>query len=300
MFTGKGGVGKTTVAAAFAQSCARMGKRTLLMQINAKDKVGAMFGVDRIGDEITQISDDLYAVAATPKSAMREYALMTLRVKVIYKAVFENKIIRAFLRAIPGINELVLLGKAYFHTIVETEGDHLKWDMVVVDAPATGHGIFFLQIPGVITSILSSGPMYDEAQNMLDTIRNPSITSINIVTLAEDLPVNESVMLFETATGELEVPVDYVIVNRVLAPIFSPQERQVFEVTHQTGDSIVDGLIDAARFRAHRIAMQDKYIAEVKERIPRPSIQIPFRFEPVMREEALNDFGDILRREVEK
>ena len=108
-FTGKGGVGKTTISSAFALSCARRGQRTLLIEVNTQDRVSSMFGSDVVGTEIQEVEDNLYAVNSTPEASIEEYAMMMLRVRIVYKAVFENRIIQSFLKAIPGLPELVNL-----------------------------------------------------------------------------------------------------------------------------------------------------------------------------------------------
>jgi len=277
-FTGKGGVGKTTVASAFALSCAQRGEKTLLVEINTRDKVSRMFGSSEIGTDIIEVEDNLYAVDVTPEAAMEEYAMMMLRVRIVYKAVFENRIVRAFLRAIPGLNELVMLGKAYFHAI-EEEGDGHRWDKVVVDAPATGHGIFFLQIPSVITSILSSGHMYDEAKKMLDVLGDGEVTALNFVTLPEEMPVNETLMLHQTAVEQLDLPLGWVVINGIYPEVFDADEAETVERLHaaEPGEPL-GGLVDAASFRIERTRIQKRYMQELADALPLPRARLPFIF----------------------
>ena len=273
-FTGKGGVGKTTVASAFAYSCAKRGMRTLLLEINTKDKVSLMFGSEEVGSEIVEIEDNLFAANVTPSAAMEEYALMMLKVRIVYKAVFENRIIQSFLKAIPGLPELVMLGKAYFHAVEKT-GARYTWDMVVVDAPATGHGLFFLQIPQVITSILSSGHMFEEAQEIRKVMSDPSFTALNIVTLPEEMPVNETKMLYEVASTKLNVPLGFVVANGIYAPLFDEGELAVLP---EPADAHEQALFDAARFRVQRSALQQKYLAELYDATPLPVAKFPYVF----------------------
>jgi len=287
LFSGKGGVGKSTIASAFALSCARRGERTLLMEMNTQDKVSAMFGVDTVGTEITEIEPNLFAVNVTPAAAMEEYAVMMLKVRVIYRAIFENRIMRAFLRAIPGLNELVMLGKAYFHVTEEENGRHV-WDKIVLDAPATGHGIFLLQIPNVIMSILSSGHMFEEAQKISDLMRDPKITVLNLVTLAEEMPVNETAMLHDRVSQEIGMPMGVVIANGLYGRQFSEEELSLLEAAQKdVREPAVSRMIDAARFRVQRANLQEKYLHEIDETIKLPRIDVPFVFVPQMNSEAL-------------
>lgn len=274
LFTGKGGVGKTTVASAFAYSCANAGERTLLIEINSQDKVSSMFGSAHVGTEITEIEDNLYAVNCTPASAMEEYALMMLRVRIVYKAVFENRIIQSFLAAIPGLNELVMLGKAYYHAI-EKENDRYVWDKVVVDMPATGHGLFFLQIPEVITSILSSGHMFDEAQNILRVLTDETFTMLNIVTLPEEMPVNETKMLYESAQEKLGVALGFVVANGIYPRRFTAEEIALLD---NPQDDHQRAVFAAARFRHARCELQQRYLKELYTATPLPVAEFPYVF----------------------
>jgi len=286
-------VGKTTVASAFALSCAKRGMKTLLMQVNAKDRIGAIFNQDPIGEEMVELGPNLYCVNSTPASAMREYALMTLKIKIIYRAVFENKIVQSFLNAIPGISELVLLGKAYYHAAVEKRGKKRRWDIVVLDAPATGHGIFLLKIPSVVTSIIESGHMFEEAERMKAMLEDPEFTSVNIVTLLEDLPINESKMLSETLQEELNIAVDYIFANKVLSNPFTEEEENTLHRLEDS-DTLLDSLFQSARFHGARVASQKKYADILKEKIDCFTIEIPYFFDGADRAEQIEKISKII------
>lgn len=301
LFSGKGGVGKTTVASAFALSCAQRGERTLLMELNTKDKVSSMFGASRVGTEIVEIEDNLFAVNVTPDAAMEEYALMMLKVRVVYKAVFQNRIMKAFLKAIPGINELVMLGKAYYHVIEEHEDGSPVWDKVIVDAPATGHGIFLFRIPGVITDILSSGHMFEEAKRILDVLRDPKTTALSLITLPEEMPVNETKMLHDTVVNELKIPIGAVIANAVYPPKFSAEQRAVIGEARSDVKpaSIVGNLLDAANFRSMRVDMQQRYCQEIQDDIDLPYVELPFYFVERLDFQSLKDMAARLEAQLE-
>ena len=282
LFSGKGGVGKTTMASSFALSCARRGDKTLLLELDVKDKASSLFGATDIDFEIREIEDNLYASNVTPWEAMKEYALMVLKIKLIYKAVFENRVVRNFLRVIPGLNELVMLGKAYYHATETDDTGRPVWDKVVVDAPATGHGIFFLKIPAVITDVISSGLMYDEAERILELLQDPSRTGIVLVTLAEDMPVNETLMLSDVLREEMKLPVACVVANAIYRPLFDDTQSQWIDVARDEveGDdeSMVSGFLEAARFRNDRVGMQQDYLQRLRTDGDWPLIEIPHYF----------------------
>ncbi len=301
LFSGKGGVGKTTLASAFAYSCARRGKKTLLIELNVKDRLSALFGSIEVGTDIVEVEQNLYAVNITPQTAMEEYALMMLRVRMIYRAVFENRVVSSFLKVIPGLNELVMLGKAHYHATELDEQGRKVWDMVVVDAPATGHGIFFLRIPTVITSIIESGPMFSEAKKMEDFIRDPKECALNLVTLPEEMPVNETLMLRDVVREELKVPVGFVTANCVYEPLFDDREMGWVE---QTGEDTFEepetqGFIDAARFRTQRVRMQRPYINRLAEEVDAPMVRVPYYFTERFDFQTIRKIADDLDRQLE-
>ncbi|WP_158542565.1 ArsA family ATPase [Lujinxingia litoralis] len=310
LFSGKGGVGKTTLAAAFALSCARRGERTLLMELNVKGKISSLFGADGVDHEIREVDDNLFAVNVTPAAAMREYALMILKIKLVYRAVFENRLVSSFLKVIPGLNELVMLGKAYYHVIEEHPDGSPVWDKIIVDAPATGHGIFFLRIPSVITGLVKSGLMFEEAQRILDLLQDPKRTALNLVTLAEDMPVNETLELAKVVRQEMGVPVGCVMANAVYRPLFDGAESAYIDQAHDElqqradqGDARADAhptraFLEAARFRNARVAMQQEYLDVLRQQADAPLVEVPFYFHDRMSFATIAEIAEHLASEL--
>ena len=136
VIAGKGGVGRTTVAAALARAATRNGKRVLLAQTNAPERLGRLLGLTRpIGPEVSSAGDGLDVVNMRPKEALHEYGVMLLRYEPIYRAVFENKPMRSFLGAFPGLDYWTMLGKAWWHT-TERENGRAKYGLVMSWASA--------------------------------------------------------------------------------------------------------------------------------------------------------------------
>ena len=160
---GKGGVGKTTVSAALALAAVKAGKRVLVAQCNAKDRMGRLLSVDPIGPQIRQVAPGLDAVNMEPQAALEEYGLMVLKVRALYKLVFENRFVSAFLRGTPGLEAWAMLGKAQHHALEQVHGQD-RYDLVIVDAPATGHGLDLLRVPKVIVHVAPPGLLRREAE----------------------------------------------------------------------------------------------------------------------------------------
>ncbi len=282
--TGKGGVGKTVISAAMACAYAEQGKRVLLMQLNATDRLGKMYDMPPIGSQITPLAPNIFAVNTTPADSLREYALMILKVRAIYRAVFENRVVAKLLRVMPGLPELTMLGKAYFHEQQEVDGEK-HWDVVIIDAPATGHGMFLLQIPQVITSALNSGRMADESQRMLDLLEDKERTCVNLITLAEEMPVNETIELRRQIADQFDMRIGAIIANAVLPRQFDDGDAELTSemlTKHGTEADDLGSLMSAALFRDRRCDLQARYLRKLRRELDAPVVEVPFYFDTLI------------------
>ena len=275
---GKGGVGRSTVAAAIASACARRGKRTLLYQANATDRHGAYFGKGALGPSLAELGPNLWGINTTPAEALHEYGLMILKFEKVYQMVFENRITKAFLRAIPGLDDYAILGKAWFHTTEEKRGRPV-WDTVVFDMPASGHSMSMLRIPWVILETVPDGPLTRDARTVQTLLRDPLRTAAVLVTLAEEMPVMEASEL-AAKIGALGVQPARVIVNQV-APDHFPAGSPAARVTDALAKTpptapLLAALSSHAELARGRRALCERYLAEAARLIPAPVRQLPF------------------------
>jgi anion-transporting ArsA/GET3 family ATPase len=256
---GKGGVGRTTVAAAFAAAAARRGKRVLVAQTKSKERLSHLFGIPSVGPELTRVRDRLWAVNMTPLVALREYGTMVLRSEFIAKQVLENKVSRAFLHAVPGIDDYSMLGKVWYHTTETEDGDRPKWDLCILDGPATGHLITMLQIPQAILDAVPEGPLTRPASATLSLLRDPARSAMVIVTLAEDLPSNEAVELAARNQATVKMPLGPLVVNQLYPPRFvtgpSAQALHSFGEKDLDGDAPLAPMLTTARTAQRRVAI---------------------------------------------
>lgn len=281
--TGKGGVGKSTISAAMALAAAKRGKRTLVIELNTKERISRLFGKPPVGNDIRLIYPNLWAVNITPDAALKEYVLMKLRFEIVYKAVFENRFVRQFLKVIPGLNDLVLIGKAWFHEQEKDRHGRPVYDFIVIDAPATGHGLFLLRLPQVIINVVRSGPMYDECKAMLDLLQDPKRTALNLITLTEEMPVNETLELKKALDTELDVPLGYLIANCIYPRVFGPNNAKLIEKLlqgHRRRDDLSGRLLSAGLFRYQRCNLQGSYLGLLERKVGLPIIEVPYAFEP--------------------
>ena len=299
--TGKGGVGKTTVSVMQALALAASGKRVLLMEFNTSGRVSAALGLPDVGPELTQVRDNLWVVNTTPADALREYALLILRIKALYRAVFENRVVDKLLRVMPGLPELTMLGKAFYHEGEVVDG-RPRFDTIILDAQATGHGMFLLQIPQVITRALGSGHMAEQARAMLGLLEDPERTIVNLVTLAEEMPVHETIEMAASLRESFRVRIGYVIVNAVLTEWFDAQDRAALDAARNAED-LPDGLrnlLDGTYAHDRRRAMQLRYMDTLRDAIDAPQLVVPFIHDALTSPEVLAPAGEAMLRDARR
>jgi anion-transporting ArsA/GET3 family ATPase len=279
--TGKGGVGKTTVSAALARALAGRGKRVLIAMCNAKERISSMFASDLVGTEIARVAERIWAVNMDPQLAFEEYGRMILKVPALYRVVFQNKYVRSFLPAVPGLSDWAMLGKAWYHTTErDPKGGH-RFDIVLFDAPATGHGLDMLRVPKVIIEVVPPGVLRRDAETAWRMFTNPRETAVLVVTLPEETPVTETLKLIETIRHELELPLGVLAVNGVLSPLFSEAERAELVKIQTIGKptSAAESAVHAAARRAVQEQLQATSLARLSAGPRLPRVVLPYLFE---------------------
>jgi anion-transporting ArsA/GET3 family ATPase len=275
--SGKGGVGRTTVAAALARAAADAGKRVLIAQAAGAERLGRLFGrFGPIGTAVTPLAPGIDAVNMTPQSALHEYGLMVLRSELVYRALFENRAVRGFLAAIPGLDSYAMLGKAWWHT-TELVGKNPRYDLVLLDGPASGHASLMLRIPEAILEAMPKGPLSKDARLMRDLLSDPEQSALVIVTLPEDLPASETVELATAARTTFKVPLAPLIVNAVPSDALSGPDADAVlaAIAPPTGDAALDATLGlATSLRAHR-RVADQVLARLARDPGLPIVTLP-------------------------
>lgn len=223
---GKGGVGRTLVASAIALRAAAQGHRTLLLEANAPDNAARYLGVDPSIDEPREVLDNLWLCRMTPAGALKEYALMVLRFKALYGLVFENRLVKYFLRSIPSLAEFTMMGKTWYHSTETLPDGSPRYTRIVLDAPATGHAVTLLSLSRVVADTVPSGIMKTAAEKMAALIEAPSASCLHLVATPEEMPVNEAIELAAAQRTRLRMASGLAVINRRLAPLVSEAEAQ--------------------------------------------------------------------------
>jgi anion-transporting ArsA/GET3 family ATPase len=275
ILSGKGGVGRTTVAAALARAAVHAGKRVLVAQMDSPERLGRLLGhAGGIGSEVTPVSEGLDAVNMTTKAAMRQYGLMVLRYEAIYRTIFENKAVQGFLAAVPGLDAYAMLGKTWWHTTEQADG-RPRYDLVILDGPASGHTATMLRIPQAITEAMPKGPLAKDAVAMNALFRDPARAAFVIVTLAEDLPARETSELARIVRDSLHLPLGPLVVNGL--PPAGPGKAEVRAVLERapTGDAALDATLAGASLLAARRHEAEQVLETLRTDPGLPMIELP-------------------------
>ncbi len=215
--TGKGGVGKSTVALALGLAAAQQGRRTIVCEVSSQEHTSRVFHRAEVGFHEVEMADNLWAISIDPDQAMREYVLLQLKVRAMRDLLFRSRIFTYLAAATPGLRELVTIGKIWEVAQPDRKVKKgRKYDLVIVDAPATGAGVGFLQTPRTFANIARVGPIKAQAEALEAFIVNHRKTGVAIVALPEEMPVNETVALERQLSEEVDVAVDRVYMNGAL------------------------------------------------------------------------------------
>ncbi len=299
---GKGGVGRTTVACALAVLAARLGKRVLLAQTRSKNSLRELFGVERDFSEVAPVRDNLWAVNMTPESSLREYGMMVMHSSFLYRQVFERDVVRAFLRAVPGLYDYAMLGKTWFHT-TEQVGGRPRFDLVILDGPATGHVLTLLRIPKVILDTVPEGPLTGPARDNWSLLTDPKRCLTVLTTLAEDLPVTETLQL-SRGLAELGLPRGPIVVNRLYPPRLSSDLPklgfdELLRSDSALADPVLGPVLRAARLHRHRAQLNEQHVQRLHRELPLPQLHLPYLFGESFGQAALDELADRLEGQVE-
>jgi anion-transporting ArsA/GET3 family ATPase len=296
---GKGGTGRTTVSAALAVLLSERGRRVLLYQANSKEKLSALLGGPKVGQQIVQLRERLWAVNPNPNETLHEYGLMILRYETIYKMVFENRVSRALIRAIPGIDDYAILGKLWYHTTEEV-GGRWKYDTIVFDAPATGHAATMLRIPRAILEAVPEGPLTRDAAKIRTLLEDPARTTTVLCTLAEEMPTNETIELSDRLKRELDIRPAGIVVNQVYPPHFppgSPAGRALAALEGEV-DSDLAPVVSRAQLARERRKLNEIYLERLRRELPLPLIELPMVFAPTIGPAELSFLVRLLERQL--
>jgi anion-transporting ArsA/GET3 family ATPase len=268
--TGKGGVGKTTIAAALGLLAASKGKRTLLCEMDAKGDLASSFETAPTRFEEREVAPNLWAMSMDTEASLRQYLSLHLR---FGRAAYVGPLAKMFdfvASAAPGVREIASVGKLCW------EVRERRYDIVVVDTVASGHIIGHLAAPQAINRLVQVGLIRQQTDWMLAILSDPKISGVLAVTTPEEMPVSETIELIGRLEAETTVSLAGVVVNRVLPELFGTREEQVFEaisepeVSAQLAAALggpAEPLIEAARLMVKMRRSRAAHLHRLREAV---------------------------------
>ena len=285
-FTGKGGVGKSTVAAATAHLAASHGKRVLLVEVDAKGSVTELFEQPAVGFKPHEVYPGVLAMSMDTEASLREYLKLNLKVPVFGRLGPLAHALDFVANAAPGVKEILTIGKICWEVreIIDGRSD---FDIVVVDAAATGHIVAQLGAASTIRELVDVGPVRLQTEWMSELLADPAVTAVNVVTTPEEMPVTETIELVARVRAELDVPLGAVVVNRVLPELFTRADEDVFEALREPeAMAVVAGrsgtgtgaVLEGARLAVSLRRSRAVYLQDLLDAVDLPILYVPYQF----------------------
>jgi anion-transporting ArsA/GET3 family ATPase len=279
--TGKGGVGKSTISIALGLAAAAQGKRTIVCEIAGQETASRVFRRAEVGFHEVEVAENLWAISVDPDESLREYLLLQLKVRAMRDMLVRSKIFNYLAAATPGLKELVTIGKIWELAQPSRRVKKAReYDLVIVDAPATGHGVGFLHTPRTFASIARVGPVHSQAHELDRFITDHDRTGVAIVSLPEEMPVNESASLEEQLTSQIGVSVDRVYMNALYPERFSKDDAAELERALEGADGAARAAVRAGLSEFRRARAQRAQLQRLKRAVSVPVKTLPFVFKP--------------------
>jgi anion-transporting ArsA/GET3 family ATPase len=298
LVTGKGGVGKTTVAAALGLAATRAGKRTVVCEVAEQERLAAMFGASDIGHSELELTPGLFAVSVDPERAKAEWLGYQLRSSTLAGVLGGSRVFQYLTAAAPGLTELVTIGKVWDLAQLERRTGGSVFDLAIVDAPATGHGLAMLGAPRTFAGVAKVGPIARQAQRIDSFLHDSASTGVLVTALPEEMPVNETVDFERELHAELGMEVDAVVVNALHPARFSAADARALASLDGRGGPAPRAALRAALSEHGRARAERAQLRRLRRAVNAPVSTLPRIFEPELGRDGLEQLSAELERKL--
>ena len=297
--TGKGGVGKTTVAAALGLAAARSGRRTVVAEVSEQERLSGLFGRRALGHREGKLADGLHGISIDPDKAKEEWLRYQLKSSALAGLLGGSRIFQYLTAAAPGVDELVTIGKVWDLAQLERRvGGTRPYDLAIVDAPATGHGVALLRAPRTYAQIARVGPIAKQARGIHNFIADPATTAVLAVALPEEMPVNETIDLRASLQADMGMDIHTTVVNALLPDRFEGKEAKKLAALNGKVSDPVRSVVAAALSEHGRATEQREELKRLRTEGGAPVVTLPFLFEPDLGPAQVAELSERLEAEL--
>jgi anion-transporting ArsA/GET3 family ATPase len=259
--TGKGGVGKTVVSAVLGRALAALGRRTLVVEVDPRENLHQMMGTPPSGGSILRAEERLWVQNLKPRQVLDQVVRDQLKLELLVRRVIDSPVYQHFAAGAPGLKEMAILGHAWRLLNGRGEPGMPDIDTVVIDAPATGHGVTLLAAPALVADVITNGPFAYMSGELATLIADPERCGIVVVTQAEEMPVEEALELRAALVQRIGREPEALVVNGLYPPL--PPARGV------------DGENELVSLWRRRRELNERELARLIERWKGPRVELP-------------------------
>jgi anion-transporting ArsA/GET3 family ATPase len=287
--TGKGGVGKSTVAAALGLVASRRGRRTIIAEVARRDDVSRTLGGTGVHED--ELAPGLHHISIDPEQAIEEYLADQLPSRALVDVLTSSRSFAYLAAATPGLRELVTVGKVWELAQDARRAPGARaYDLVVLDAPATGHGVAILAAPRTFAEVALAGPIARQGRTIDAMLSDPARTGVVAVARPEEMPVAETLALQDALAAQVGLPVDLVVANGLLADRFTAEEIAALASAQPSAP------VRAALAGHARAGEQRRQLERLRDGARAPVVTLPFLAEPVLGAAAIEPLVAALER----
>jgi len=274
--TGKDGVGKTTVAAALSRAAAAAGRKTLAVEVG-EGRLAPLLGAHTLGAEPVRVAPALSAARVEPEGALGDFVDGVLRFRLLSRRLLGSTSFQILAAAAPGLAELLVLNKVHGWLGARRLGRPL-YDLIVVDAPASGHSLPLLCAPRTLGALASLGPIADLLRTLAAMLGDRSTTLVLLVTTPEELAVRETIELYEELAGREHLPIGPLIVNAMPDRRLTPPDVESLDALDEA--TLAHPWLVAARFLIERRREAESQLGTLREALGTAAVRLPFLWTP--------------------
>lgn len=293
---GKGGVGKSTVSAALGLAAATAGERALLVEISGSDHASSALGAKgEAAREPAEIAEGLFAVTIDVDRSTEDYLASQLPLRPLVDLLVQSRAFHHFTTAAPGLAELVTVGAIWKYAVeLHDDGETPVWDYVVVDCPATGHGVALLETAANIRDLAGDGPIHEQAGRIEQVIRHPAATGVALVALPDELPVSEAIDAHEALLAR-GLPVALAVLNRTSEERFLEEEAGALTGASLATTGASQAAAVAALHHLDRQAVEAAHAERLVEHTDLPLLRLPDLPSDAIDVSAIAHLADVAR-----